>query len=88
MMSAAKHHFVMVTPYSEEMRMTKRATVHFHVTSYAEGTPWIVIEPFSGGDLALFQRTIGFDLPAGTTFEEAESICKFLQDNIEQITET
>jgi hypothetical protein len=42
--------------------MTKRATLHFKVTSYADGTPWIVIEPFSGGDLALFQKTIGFDL--------------------------
>jgi hypothetical protein len=70
------------------MRMTKRTTIRFRVTSYANGTPWIVIEPLSGGDLALFQKLIGFDLPAGTTFEEAESICKFLQNNIEKITET
>ena len=67
--------------------MTKRTTIRFRVTSYANGTPWIVIEKLSGDDLALFQKLIGFDLPAGTTFEEAESICKFLQNNIVEITE-
>jgi hypothetical protein len=69
-----------------EVTMTKRATVHFRVTQY--GRPWIVIEPFGGEDLSVFKKTAGFDLLAGTTFEESEKICKFLQDYIEHITET
>jgi hypothetical protein len=70
------------------MTMTKRSTVHFRVTQYAEGKPWIVIEPFMGDELSVFKKTVGFDLLAGTTLEEAEKICKFLQDYIEHITET
>ena len=45
-------------------------------------------EPFGGEDLSVFKKTVGFDLLAGTTVEEAEKICKFLQDYIEHITET
>lgn len=68
--------------------MTERASVRFRVTQYANEKPWIVLEPLSGGNLDLFKKVVGFDLPTGTSFEQAERICDFLNENIEQIAET
>jgi len=68
--------------------MTERAMVRFSVKQYTSEKPWIVIEPLSGGKLDLFKKVVGFDLPSGTTFEQAERICDFLNENIEQIGET
>lgn len=68
--------------------MTERASVRFRGTQYANEKPWIVLEPLSGGNLDLFKKVVGFDLPTGTSFEQAERICDFLNENIEQIAET
>ena len=68
--------------------MTKRATTHWRVSEYPSGPPFIVLEPLSGDTLATFQRTIGFDLPDGTTIHEAKEIAAFLRLKLHAITET
>lgn len=68
--------------------MTKRGRPHFRISEYPSGDPWIVIEQFDGPALEMCKRTIGFDLPAGTTPDKAEAIRKFLVDHVVFITET
>lgn len=68
--------------------MTKRARPHFRVSEYPSGDPWIVIEQFDGDRLDMCKRTIGFDLPSGTTIERAELVRKFLSENVVFITES
>jgi hypothetical protein len=68
--------------------MTKRVAIRFRVTQYANEKPWIVMEPLRGDDIKTFENVVGFDLPANTTFEQAETICRYLNDNLEQFSET
>lgn len=68
--------------------MTKRATPFFRVAEYESGQPWIVLEQYDGENLVVFQRTVGFDLPPGTTLEEAVRICDGLSQNLIAISET
>ena len=69
---------------------TSRAVTHFRAAEHADGTPWIVMEPYSGDNLQVFREsvTIGFDLAPGTTLEEAESIAQFMRKNLAGIAET
>ena len=67
----------------------KRVTPTFRVGEFADGQPFIVLEPSSGDELNLFRnKSIGFDLRRGTTYEEAQEIVRFLQDRITHISET
>lgn len=68
--------------------MTKRARPHFRVAEGASGTPFIVLEQFDGEELQLFRKTVTFDLPEGTTIADAQSIRKFLSNNLVRIAET
>jgi hypothetical protein len=69
--------------------MTRRVTAQFRVGEFADGQPFIVLEPLDGDELNLFRnKSIGFDLRRGTTYEEAQEIVRFLQDRITHISET
>jgi 2-hydroxychromene-2-carboxylate isomerase len=70
------------------MAVTKRAIPRFRVAEHAEGDPWIVIEQSGGEDLSLLKNMIGFNLRPGTTLEEANTISKYLNLNIQKISET
>lgn len=51
--------------------MTKRAITKFRVVEGTSNQPWIMLEPLGGDDLDMFRgkTVVGFDLPAGTSFE-------------------
>jgi hypothetical protein len=66
--------------------MTTRAQVTFKVRQYVSGQPWIVIEKFLG-DLDI-EGFLGLELPHGTTFDRAEEIAQYLNENIQAITHT
>lgn len=68
--------------------MTKRARPHFRVSEFASGQPFIVFEQFDGDELALFKRTVGFDLAEGTTIDEAKFIAKFMSEKLIRVSET
>jgi hypothetical protein len=68
--------------------MTERAPASFAVKEFVDGVPWIVCEigrkPFAGVPDGL----IGFDLPPGTTFEEAQEIQRYLETHLTNVTFT
>ncbi|MET4483702.1 hypothetical protein [Bradyrhizobium sp. F1.13.3] len=64
------------------MATTKRARPHFRVGEFANGQAWIIMENFDGDNLALFEKTVGFDLRPGTSYEEAQRIASFLKENL------
>jgi hypothetical protein len=70
------------------MAVTKRAIPYFRVAEFANGIPWIVMEASSGDRLEVFKRTIGFDLPAGTSLEQAKEIAAYLTDKLIMMSET
>jgi len=41
-----------------------------------------------GDDLSLFEKTIGFKLHPGTTFDEAKAISNYLNSKLLVVTET
>ena len=68
---------------------TDRADYHFKVAEYREGTPWIMFELRRAPDLpCVGDGFLGFDLKAGTTYDEARSIARFLNDNVTVVTHT
>ena len=68
---------------------TDRAQYVFKVSEAADGTPWISTEPLRAEDIPLLEHAfIGFDLPRGTTLEEAQQIARYLNDNLESISVT
>lgn len=67
--------------------MTKRARPHFRVAEFADGQPWIVMEHFDGDRLSLFEKSIGFDLRRDTSYEQAQTIAKYLSQNLVTISE-
>lgn len=68
--------------------MTKRSQTHWRVAEFDGGQPFIVLEPFAGDDLNLFAKTITFDLPKGTTLEEAQEIARTLSRTLIAVGET
>ncbi|MBP0116385.1 hypothetical protein [Bradyrhizobium vignae] len=46
------------------------------------------MECFDGDDLSLFQKTIGFDLQPGISYDEAQRIAKFLKENLVSVSES
>ncbi|MGY3452486.1 hypothetical protein ACVILH_004828 [Bradyrhizobium sp. USDA 4353] len=68
--------------------MTKRARTRFRVQEYASGKPFLVLEPLTGDTLDIFKWTIAFDLPEGTSFEDAQGISNYLNANLTHVCET
>lgn len=68
--------------------MTKRAKSSFTVNQYpGSHQPWIAIE-LDDEDEGMTRDLFGFDLAAGTTFQNAEQIAKFLNENLKEFTVT
>ncbi|QPN47336.1 hypothetical protein I5S86_10790 [Priestia aryabhattai] len=68
--------------------MTVRARTHFTVKEHDGGKePWICIEYLTAED-GMPQDTFGFDLPVGTTYEQAKEIARYMNDHIEQFSVT
>jgi hypothetical protein len=67
--------------------MTERGDFRFTVKESADGTPWIAAEP-SGKLLPAIPGQLGFELKAGTNYEEAKSVAAFLNTHIAAITHT
>lgn len=70
------------------MPTTTRADYLFKVSEYADGTPWISTESLRGPLPVIENGLLGFDLPEGTTFEQAKSIANWLNDSIGAICYT
>jgi hypothetical protein len=68
---------------------TYRAKYSFEVKAYEDGkTPWIMLEPLREGVPVLTRGFLGFDLPSGTTEEQAYAIAEYLNEKIEWVTYT
>ncbi len=68
--------------------MTGRDACRFRVREYGDGTPYIAIEPYDGTLALLKFGNLYFDLPEGTTFEKAQEIAEYMNDNIESLAYT
>jgi hypothetical protein len=71
-----------------ETGSTDRADYLFSVKEYADGTPWIMLEP-RRGDLKVLkpQRSfLGFDLHPGTSLEEARKIADYFNRHVPTVT--
>ena len=64
------------------MSTTERAAYVFRVSEYADGTPWISLEPRNGGLNICKGGMLGFDLPEGTGFRQAQEIARYLQQHL------
>ena len=68
--------------------MAKRAELKFKIAEFKDGQPYIVMESFYGAEMEIFKdRSIGFDLPPGTTLEEANQIADYLQRHLLRVIE-
>ena len=67
--------------------MTQRVKPHFHVLVHENGHARIVLEPIDDHKEQAFKRTIVFDLKDGATAAEAESIARYLRDNLIGVSE-
>jgi hypothetical protein len=67
--------------------MTERGDFKFTVKESSDGTPWIAAEP-SEKLLAAIPGQLGFELKAGTSYEEAKSVAAFLNTHVAAITHT
>ncbi|WP_428029793.1 hypothetical protein [Ancylobacter sp.] len=68
--------------------MTKRSEVHWRVSEFESGQPFIVMEQYAGDELDLFKKFIGFDLPDGTSLDEAKQIRDLLSRKLIRVSET
>ena len=70
--------------------MTDRAEYDFLVKEYDGGQPWIYIQPArSGSELAkLGGGFLGFDLPDGTIYPEAQAFADLLNKKIKNVSST
>lgn len=68
--------------------VTKRAKSSFTVNQYpGSHQPWIAIE-LDEDEEGMTRDLFGFDLATGTTFQRAEQIAKFLNENLKEFTFT
>ena len=73
------------------MAITERGRFSFRVSEYESGQPWITTDPLNDSDVLKTlgpQGFVGFDLKPGTSYEEAQRIAKYLDQQIEFITIT
>lgn len=66
----------------------ERGEFLFVVKEYADGTPWITAEPRRREMPILDAAFIGFDLPKGTSYQHAQRIAKFMNENLTSISMT
>ena len=66
--------------------MRERARYSFRVKEFPGGQPWIYTEPITDDLKVLGKGFLGFELPAGTTIEEAKRIAAFLEKKINSIS--
>jgi hypothetical protein len=60
---------------------TERGKFTFTVKEFADGAPWIMAEPQRKTVPILDEAFIGFDLPHGTTFEQARRVAAFMNEH-------
>lgn len=77
-----------VTNMKGSQARTERGKVSFSVKEYADGTPWICVEPEYQPIPALHAAFIGFDLEEGTTLEEAHRIADLMSKRLRQVSMT
>ena len=66
---------------------TERAQCVFTAKESSAGAPfWIAFEPYGGNLSVLGNGLLGFDLPEGASFEKANEIAGFLNDNIRAVS--
>jgi hypothetical protein len=68
--------------------MTGRDACRFRVREYGDGTPYISIESYERTLALLKFGNLYFDLPEGTTFEKAQEIAKYMNNNIKSLAYT
>jgi hypothetical protein len=68
--------------------MTQRAKFSFRPSRYPSGEYWIVLEAFHEDLDILANGFLGFDLPEGTTANQAEEIAAYLNENIRAVSYT
>ena len=68
--------------------MTQRAKFSFTPSRYPSGEYWIVLEAFHEDLDVLNAGYLGFDLPEGTTANQAEEIAAYLNENIRAVSYT
>jgi hypothetical protein len=70
--------------------MTDRAQYRFIVKETGDGKPWIALEPLerelSGEGLP--RGIFGFDLPVGTTYDQAKETARYLDKHLAKFTFT
>lgn len=67
--------------------MTKRAQPIFTVKQYASHEPWICIE-YATAEEGMPNDLFGFDVRPGTSFQKAEEIARYMNENIGDFTFT
>lgn len=68
------------------MTTTERESFKFTVKEYPSGEKFISLEPLGKHLPSLGRRLVGFDLPDGTSMEEAEKIAHYLNINLRDMT--
>ena len=68
--------------------MRLKSSQHFQLSEYPSGAFFILVERLDGADLDLFGKTIGLELPSGTSIEGAKMVAEFFTQNIVSISET
>jgi hypothetical protein len=68
--------------------VTQRTPCDFHVSIYESGQPFIVCG-HNSKDVPLLQRSLlSFDLPKGTSIEEAREIARYMSEHITHVALT
>ena len=60
----------------------------FTLKEHADGTPWVMVEPYAPGIPALENGFIGLTLRPGVSFEQAKEIVRKLSENFEGVSYT
>jgi hypothetical protein len=68
--------------------ITERATYNFTVKVYPSGQLYIACDPIDGKLAVAGDGVFGFELPEGTTAEQATDIARFLNDHLLYMTYT
>ncbi len=71
-----------------EIADTERAKYVFCVKEFADGTPWVVLEPRRSNLAILGDGFLGLELAQGTELKKAEEIADYLNEHIESVSYT
>ncbi len=73
-------------------RMTQATTeseeYQFTVKEYSDGTPWIALEPSHRALESLGNSLLGLELNEGSTYQRAEEVARYLNQNIVSVAHT